>query len=167
MIFRGSFGADREHGRRITGIGSAITIACGSGALLGTFSLVRREEVRAARTCWHSGAVMALAATVVGCGSVGANFPSPPRVAPVSSQVLLSSNGRVITAKGVIACGHRPILVARSYPGRVTLMWFNPDTDCHAEAIRAVWVRAVLPQPLGKRTLIQASTGKLISYRRT
>ena len=101
----------------------------------------------------------------VGCGGTNADFPPPPRTAPVNSLVLVSANGRVLTARGAIACGHRPLLVARSYPDRVTLTWVNPDTSCNAEAIKQVTVSTSLPTPLGGRALVQASTGARISYR--
>jgi hypothetical protein len=108
-----------------------------------------------------------LVLAVAACGRAGADFPAPPRYAPVSSPVTVSANGRVITARGVIACGHRPRLVARSYPGRVTLTWVNPDTNCNAEAVRPVVVSVSLPVPLGSRKLVQASTGRRIRYRTT
>lgn len=98
------------------------------------------------------------------CGGHGADFPPPPRTAPVASPVTLSSDGRVITARGVIACGHRPLLIARSYPNRVTLTWVNPGTACDAEAIMPITVSVSLPSPLGTRQLVQASTGKPIRY---
>ncbi|MHB1431710.1 MAG: hypothetical protein ACYCVZ_06310 [Streptosporangiaceae bacterium] len=76
----------------------------------------------------------------------------------------MSANGRIITATGAIACGHRPILVARAYPGRVTLKWVNPDTKCNAEAIVPVTVSVTLASPLGYRKLVQASDGAPIPY---
>jgi hypothetical protein len=106
----------------------------------------------------------ALMFAVSACGGHGADFPSPPRTAPVASPVTLSSDGRAITAQGVIACGHRPLLIARSYPNRVTLTWVNPDTDCRAEAIKQVTISVSLPSRLGTRQLVQASTGKPIRY---
>jgi len=101
---------------------------------------------------------------VSACGSHGAGFPPPPRTAPVASPVTLSSDGRVITARGVIACGHRPLLIARSHPNRVTLTWVNPGTHCDAEAIKPIAVSVSLPSALGTRQLVQASTGKPIRY---
>ena len=109
----------------------------------------------------------ALMLAVSACGVLaghGADFPSPPRTAPVASSVTLSSDRRVITAQGVIACGHRPLLIARPYPNRVTLTWVNPDTHCHAEAIGQVTISVLLPSPLGTRQLVQPSTGKPIRY---
>jgi hypothetical protein len=110
----------------------------------------------------------ALAAAVLlllpACGATNADFPPPPRTAEITSAVTVSPDGKVITARGVIACGHRPVLVARSYPGRVTLEWVNPDTSCNAEAIMAVFVIVRLSVPLGHRRLVQASTGTPIPY---
>lgn len=118
------------------------------------------------RTCALIGAAaLALAVGVGGCGSGTPAFPHPPRAAPVNSLVLISANGRVLTARGAIACGHRPLLVARSYPDRVTLTWINPDTSCNAEAIKPVTVSTSLPTPLGSRALVQASTGARVRYR--
>jgi hypothetical protein len=81
--------------------------------------------------------------------------------------VFVSDHGRVISARGVVACGHQPLLVAHSYPHRVTLTWINTDTSCNAEAIQPVWVSTTLPKPLGARSLVQASSGKPIAYRKT
>jgi hypothetical protein len=109
--------------------------------------------------------VVALTVGVGGCASAPPAFPHPPRTLPVNSLVLISANGRVLTARGAIACGRRPVLVAHSFPDRVTLTWINPDTSCNAEAIRPVTVSTTLPVPLGSRALVQASTGARIRYR--
>jgi hypothetical protein len=114
----------------------------------------RTNELR--RTCSLIGsAAVALAVGAAGCGGNPA-WPHPPRTAPVNSLVLVSANGRVLTARGVIACGHRPLLVARSYPDRVTLTWINPDTSCNAETIRPVTVSTSLPAPLGNQRWLAA-----------
>jgi hypothetical protein len=116
----------------------------------------------------QAAALLIAALAVTGCSTSpyrGADFPPPPRYAPVNSPVTVSAGGRVITARGVIACGHRPLLVARSHPDRVTLTWVNPDTNCNAEAIKPVTVSVSLPAPLGTRKLVQASTGKPIRHR--
>jgi hypothetical protein len=63
-----------------------------------------------------------------------------------------------------MACGHLPLLVARSYPRKVTLKWVNPDTNCNAEAVRAVPVRIRLTAPLGNRALVQAVSGGPVRY---
>jgi hypothetical protein len=110
-------------------------------------------------------AALALAVVIEGCGGTNPGFPPPPPTAPVNSLVLISANGRVLTARGAMACGHRPRLVARSYPDRVTLILINPDTSCNAEAIKQVAVSTSLPTPLGARALVQASTGARIRYR--
>jgi hypothetical protein len=120
-------------------------------------TMARPIQVAAAATV----ALFALSA----CGSGVANFPPPPRTADIASSVTVSANGRVITARGVIACGHTPLLVARSYRDRVTLKWVNPDTNCDAEAVKPVMVSVRLPSPLGRRHLVQASTGKRIPHR--
>jgi len=101
---------------------------------------------------------------VVACGGNGADFPPPPRNPPVVSPVTLSQHGRVITVRADLACGHRPLLIARSYPHRVTLRLVNPDTNCHAEAIKLVDVSVTLSAALGARHLAQAPTGKPIKY---
>jgi len=117
------------------------------------------------RTCALVGAAtLALAIAVGGCASAIPSWPHPPRTAPVNSLVLISANGRVLTARGAMACGHRPLLVARSYPDRVTLTWINPDTSCNAEAIKTVAVSTSLADPLGSRALLQASTGARVRY---
>jgi hypothetical protein len=85
------------------------------------------------------------------------------RLDPVRS--LLSdcrSHEVVITVRSMR--GHRPHLIARSYPHRVTLRLVNPDIDCHAEVFPVVNVRAMLPQPLGARELVHATTGKPVRY---
>jgi hypothetical protein len=94
---------------------------------------------------------------IAGCGS---EFPNLPRRFAVST-VLVSANGRVITAVGGKACGHVPRLVARSYPSKVTLVWVNPDTDCHVETARAVAVRITLPEPLAGRFVVHPSGGRI------
>jgi len=94
----------------------------------------------------------------------GENFPSPPRKPPIVSPVMISPDGRVITVRAARVCGHRPQLIARSYPYRVTLRLVNPDINCHAEGFPGINVSVTLPDPLGARRLVQASTGKLIRY---
>ena len=113
------------------------------------------------KTC----AILASALVLAACStSGGSGFPREPRFEEVSSPVLLSHDGRVITVRGVIVCGHRPVLIAHSYPHRITLKWFNPDTNCDAEAIKGVMVSVSLPDPLGHRQLVQASNGRPIRH---
>jgi hypothetical protein len=109
--------------------------------------------------------LVAVGLIAAGCGLLGpgADFPSPPRQSPVTT-VLVSTDGRVITGVGGMACGHDPRLVARSYPHKVTLTWINPDTNCHAETTRSTVVRIRLAEPLGTRPLVQASGGGRIPY---
>lgn len=106
---------------------------------------------------------LALGLMAAGCAGSGANFPNPPRLTPVT-QVLVSANGRVITGRGPVACGHDPQLVARSYLRKVTLTWVSPDTRCDAEVIRSAAVSVRLPAPLGNRALVQASGGSPVPY---
>lgn len=91
-------------------------------------------------------------------------IPAPPRYPSISMPVTVSHDGRVITVRAVKACGHGPNLIARSYPHRVTLRLVNPDIDCHAELFPVVHVSVRLPQPLGARRLVHATTGKPIRY---
>jgi hypothetical protein len=97
-----------------------------------------------------------------GCAAAG--WPHPARVYAVSAPVLVSKDGRLITGIGGIVCGHRSLLVARSYPRKVTLKWVNPDTSCNAEAVRTVPVRVRLLAPLGNRALVQAVSGGPVRY---
>jgi hypothetical protein len=105
----------------------------------------------------------ALGLLAAGCFSFPPDFPHSPRRFPVAT-VLVSANGRVITAVGGKACGHKPRLVARSHPDKVTQVWVNPDATCNAETARAVAVRIVLPEPLGNRPLAHASGSGRIPY---
>jgi hypothetical protein len=118
---------------------------------------------RGRRAWWLPGGALALGLMAAGCAGSGANFPSPPRLTPVT-QVLVSADGRVITGRGPVACGHDPRLVARSYPRKVTLTWVSPDTSCNAEVIRFAVVSVRLPAPLGNRALVQASGGGTVRY---
>ena len=115
------------------------------------------------RVRWLPGGALALGLMAAGCAGSGAGFPSPPRLTPVT-QVLVSADGRVITGRGPVACGHDPRLVARFYPRKVTLTWVSPDTSCHAEVIRFAAVSVRLPAPLGNRALVQASGGGPVRY---
>jgi hypothetical protein len=92
-------------------------------------------------------------------------FPAPPRNAPVVLPVKISPDGRIITVRAAEPCGHRPLLIARSYPHRVTLRLVNRDiSSCHVEAVGVISVSVTLPHPLGTRQLVQALTGKPIKY---
>ena len=107
-------------------------------------------------------AAVILAASV--CGNNNSGFPPPPRNPPVVSPVLLSQDGRIITVRASRACGHRPLLIARSYPHQVTLLLVNPDISCNAEAISVISVSVTLPAPLGNRRLVRAHGGQLVRY---
>jgi hypothetical protein len=114
---------------------------------------------------WLLCATVAVAAMVAGCAMPAApGWPSPPRTYPVSLPVLVSADGLVLTGVGSMACGHAPLLVARSYPRKVTLTWINPDTNCHAEALRSAVARVTLPTPLGRRALVQTASGAPVRY---
>src|SRR5262249_20803433 len=95
----------------------------------------------------------------------GSEFPPPPPYPPCVLPVTVSSDGRIITVRAAKPCGHRPRLIARSCPRRVTLRLANRDvTDCHVEAAGVIAVSVMLPSPLGTRSLVQATTGKPIKY---
>jgi hypothetical protein len=97
--------------------------------------------------------------------AIGSEFPPPPRYPPVVLPVTVSSDGRVITVRAAKPCGHRPLLIARSYPRRVTLRLVNRGvSDCHVKAVGVIAVSVTLPSPLGTRSLVQATTGKPIKY---
>jgi len=108
-------------------------------------------------------AVASLAALAAGCtGSNG--FPNPPTYAEVFQPVLVSADGKTITSFGVKECGRHPVLVAGSFPRKVTLRWFNPDTKCNAEPLGLAVSRIMLCAPLGGRNLVQADAGTAIPY---
>ena len=109
-------------------------------------------------------AAAAIILTASACGNDNSGFPPPPRNPPVVSPVLLSQDGRIITVRAARACGHRPLLIARSYPHRVTLLLVNPDVSCNAEAIAVISVSVTLPAPLGHRRLVQAHDGQPVRY---
>ena len=78
---------------------------------------------------------------------------------------MVSAGGRVITVRAAKPCGHRPLLIARSYPHRVTLQLVNQHTsNCHVEAVGVTIVSVTLSRPLGTRRLVQALNGKPIKY---
>ena len=116
---------------------------------------------------WVPLAAGALVLAVPACGFMGSGsgFPAPPRNPPVVSPVTLSTDGRVITVRAAKPCGQRPLLIARSNAWRVTLRLVNRDvSDCHVEAVGVTAVSVTLPAPLGNRQLLQATTGKPISW---
>ena len=102
---------------------------------------------------------------VVSACSLPQEFPAPPRNAPVVLPVKVSPDGLVITVRAAEPCGHRPLLIARSYRDRVTLRLVNRHiSNCHVEAVGVISVSVTLPHPLGTRGLVQALTGKRIKY---
>jgi len=92
------------------------------------------------------------ATPTAGGGYSNADFDSPPRSDPVNGPVLVSADGRVITAIGPVACGHAPRLAARSYPHKVTLTFVNPDTNCDAEMTGTTAASTRLARPPGARS---------------
>jgi len=92
-------------------------------------------------------------------------FPAPPRNAPVVLPVTVSPDGRVITVRAAKPCGHRPLLLTRSFPHRVTLHLVNRHvSDCHVEAVGVISISVTLPSPLGTRRLVDVTNGKRIRY---
>ncbi len=84
--------------------------------------------------------------------------------------MLVSADGRVITAIGTVLCGHAQRLVARSHRDKVALILENPDRHCKdiasAPAITQLTpASARLPAPLGNRALVRVgSTRGTIPY---
>jgi hypothetical protein len=68
----------------------------------------------------------------------------------LSTQSATTTTSHEITiAGGVFAkpCGHRPLLIARSLPRRVTLRLVNRDiSNCHVEAVGVITVSVMLPR---------------------
>jgi hypothetical protein len=106
----------------------------------------------------------ALMLAVSGC-EASMEPPAPPRNPQIVLPVTVSPDGRVITVRAAKPCGHRPLLIARSHPHRVTLSLVNRNvSDCHVEAVGVISVSVRLPTPLGTRPLVQATNGKRIKY---
>ncbi len=82
-------------------------------------------------------------------------------------QVVISADGRTMTAWAGVDCGHAQRLRAHSYSNRVTLTLVTPvvppTTLCLLD-LMAETVSTRLPAPLGERRLVQASSGKPIPY---
>jgi hypothetical protein len=106
--------------------------------------------------------VLALTALMVaGCTSSQLAASShPPRYEPVGETVVVSADGRVITAIGEWVCDHDSRLVARSYPGMVSVILENPDTKCDANVLGSVpvAVNTRLSAPLGNRALVRVGS---------
>jgi hypothetical protein len=93
-------------------------------------------------------------------------FPAPPRNPHIVLPVAVSPDGRVITVRAAKPCGHRPLLVSRSYAHRVTLHLVNRHiSNCHVEAVGEIRISVRLPSPLRARRLMDATNGKRIKYR--
>ena len=112
---------------------------------------------------WRATGAVGLCLALAGCGLSGSGFPRVPERSPVRT-VLVSASGRVLTAAGGRACGHRPRLVAKSRPHSVSLVFVYPPMNCYAETVRTITVRATLPQPLGGRTLVHPGGGRIPSF---
>lgn len=122
-----------------------------------------REVVTAVWSARMSLAAGSLVLAVSACGNM--DLPAPARNPPIVLPVMINQNGRVITVRAAKPCGHRPALVARQYPHRVTLRLVNRDvSNCHVEAAGVTSVSVTLARPLGNRQLIQALNGKPIKY---
>ena len=136
-------------------------------------SVIRRRPFRAGRpdairgrgARWLAIGAVGLCLAIVGCGvpGSGAGFPRVPQRSPVQT-VLVSANGRVLTAVGGRACGRYPRLVARSGSHSVSMVFVYPPMNCHAEAVKTVTVRTTLPQPLGGRALVHPGGGRIPSF---
>ena len=119
-------------------------------------------------------ALLVLALIVSACGS-GQSIPpttqiGPALTSPVTGPVLVSADGRTITTDALVECGHDPTLRSRSYPNRVTLVLVapvvaQPNEYCFADfGQEDLSVQTTLLAPLGRRRLVQASSGKAIPY---
>lgn len=108
------------------------------------------------------GTVLVLAALVMAGCSAGPSAPAYklPRLEPVGDTVLVSADGRTITALGTEVCTRAQRLVARSHPGQVALIFENPAHGCKYPGSDSGGVPAPastrLPAPLGDRALIRA-----------
>jgi len=108
------------------------------------------------------GTVVVLAAFAVASCSAGplTRSDKPPRYEPVGDTVIVSADGRVITATAAIVCGHAQRLVARSSPDKVVLTIENPVRNCKdpgnpPEITLVIAASTRLRAPLGKRALIR------------
>jgi hypothetical protein len=116
------------------------------------------------RSMWTPLVAGALMLAVSAC-DVSEQFPAPPRNPHIVLPVTVSSDGRVITVRAAKPCGHRPRLITRAYPHRVTLRLVNRHVnDCHVEAVGVISLSVTLPSPLGARRLVDATNGKRIKY---
>jgi hypothetical protein len=104
--------------------------------------------------------VLVLAAlAVAGCSSSAASS-QPPRYQPVGETVVVSADGRVITAIGEWECNHKSRLLARVSPGKVSVILENPDTKCDVTEVGSapVSVSTRLSAPLGNRALVRVGS---------
>lgn len=109
---------------------------------------------------------LVLAALAVASCSAGpvARTDRPPRYEPVGLTVLVSADGRTITALGTEVCGRTQRLVARSYSDKVALILENPAHGCKDPGSEPgglpIPVSTHLPAPLGSRALIRVGSTK-------
>jgi hypothetical protein len=113
-------------------------------------------------------AALAVAGCSASAGPVAGPY-KPPRHGPVGDTVLVSADGRTITALGTEVCERAQRLVARSYPDKVALIFENPAHGCEDPGSESgglpLPASTHLPAPLGHRALIRVgSTRGTIPY---
>jgi hypothetical protein len=119
----------------------------------------------ARRTAWVFAALL-----VAGCSTgPSAQAYRLPGHEPVGDPVLVSADGRTITALGTHVCIRAQRLLARSYPDKVALILANPAHGCEGPDSGAGGLPQPaiirLPAPLGDRALIRVgSTSGTIPY---
>ena len=99
------------------------------------------------------GTLLVLAALVVVAGcSAGPSVRAYrlPGREPVGDTVLVSADGRTITALGTEVCIRAQRLVARSYPDKVALILQNPRL--RRPGLRRRWTAATRDHPLARAT---------------
>jgi hypothetical protein len=102
-------------------------------------------------------------------GAPGSGRPSEKvTTSPLTNAVLVTADGRTIVTVASGECGHDPSLQAHPYPSRVTLALVapvsaQPNEVCPIDLV-VLTVSARLPTPLGRRKLVQASSGQPIPY---
>lgn len=98
---------------------------------------------------------------------VDSAIPPGATVRPVNGPVLVSSDGRTITAKTTKACGLDPVLVTYPDANRVALALAVPPPPSGvvcSDVAEIVIIQAHLAVPLGNRLLVGKSDGSPIKY---